>query len=125
MPAVLLRLPRLDALQAQGKKILVCFFDMDQRPSRFCVSQLAKRAEDLSNRGIVIVAIHARSVEKKELDDWLEQNQITLPVGIVEKGNDNFQSTWGAKSLPWLILTNEQHVIQAEGFSINELDKSI
>ncbi|MBN2181357.1 MAG: redoxin domain-containing protein [Sedimentisphaerales bacterium] len=114
-----------DARQAQGKKILVCFFDMDQRPSRFCVSQLAKQSDDLASRGIVIVAVHARNIEKKELDDWLGQNHISLPIGTIEEENGDLKSTWGAKSLPWLILTDWKHIVRAEGFNINELDSKI
>lgn len=30
--------------------------------------------------------------------------------------------SWGAKSLPWLILTDENHIVRAEGFRIDELD---
>jgi hypothetical protein len=29
------------------------------------------------------------------------------------------------KSLPWLILTDEQHIVRAEGFNIDELDEKI
>jgi len=30
--------------------------------------------------------------------------------------------TWGVKSLPWLILTDRNHVVAAEGFALAELD---
>jgi len=32
---------------------------------------------------------------------------------------------WGVKSLPWLILSNKQHIVQAEGFALSELDEKI
>jgi hypothetical protein len=41
---------------------------------------------------------------------------------------DNEEETklnWGVKSLPWLILTDKNHVVTAEGFSINELDERV
>jgi hypothetical protein len=28
---------------------------------------------------------------------------------------------WGVKSLPWLIRTDEQHIVVTEGFGIDEL----
>lgn len=31
----------------------------------------------------------------------------------------------GDKSLPWLILTDKNHVVAAEGFSIIELDEKL
>ena len=33
--------------------------------------------------------------------------------------------TRGVRSLPWLILTDEQHVVTAEGFAVNELDRNV
>lgn len=33
--------------------------------------------------------------------------------------------SWGAHALPWLILTDKKHIVQAEGFNINELDGKI
>jgi len=41
---------------------------------------------------------------------------------------DNAEKTkfdWGVKSLPWLLLTDGKHIVQAEGFSINELYERI
>jgi hypothetical protein len=32
---------------------------------------------------------------------------------------------WGVKSLPWLILTDQEHIVRAEGFSLSEFDKKI
>ena len=31
----------------------------------------------------------------------------------------------GDKSLPWLILTDKNHVVTAEGFAVSELDEKI
>jgi hypothetical protein len=46
------------ALQkAKDKMVLVCFWDMQQRPSRNCVLELAKQAEQLKEKRIVVVAI--------------------------------------------------------------------
>jgi hypothetical protein len=38
---------------------------------------------------------------------------------------DKTRFSWGVQSLPWLILTDEQHIVQAEGFNIDELDDEI
>jgi len=32
---------------------------------------------------------------------------------------------WGVKSLPWLILTDQKHIVEANGFSLAELDEKI
>jgi len=31
----------------------------------------------------------------------------------------------GIRALPWLILTDKEQIVQAEGFSMNELDEKI
>ena len=33
--------------------------------------------------------------------------------------------SWGVRAQPWLILTDKEHVVRAEGFSVDELDDKI
>ena len=33
--------------------------------------------------------------------------------------------SWGVHALPWLILTDKEHIVQAEGFGIKEQDEKI
>jgi hypothetical protein len=42
--------------QHKGKMILVCFWDMDQRPSRHCIAELAGRDEQLTQKGVTVTA---------------------------------------------------------------------
>jgi hypothetical protein len=113
--------------------MLVCFFDMQQRPSRNCILQLSKRAEDLKVKNITVVAVQASKVEQAKLDEWITQNNISFPIGMIQidsstefvKVEETLHLTWGAQSLPWLILTNKEHVVIAEGFAVNELDEKI
>jgi hypothetical protein len=104
------------------KSMLICFFDMEQRPSRNCILQLSKRAQEQSAKDVVIIAVQASKIERAKLDEWIKENNITSSVGIVTGDQEQTRSTWGVKSLPWLILTDKKHVVIAEGFSINELD---
>jgi len=41
---------------------------------------------------------------------------------MVEGDAEEVRFNWGVKSLPWLILTDAEHIIRAEGFALNELD---
>ncbi len=111
--------------QARGKMILVCFWDMNQRPSRNCIIRLAKQAEQLKNKGVVVVAVQASKVDEGALNEWTKKNTIPFPVGMVQGGEDKTRFTWAVKSLPWLILTDKEHIVRTEGFSINELDEKI
>ena len=111
--------------QAKGQIVLVCFFDMKQRPSRNCIMQLSKKAIDLKAKNVVVVAVHASKVNQSVLDDWIKESNISFPIGMVEGDEEKIRFAWGVKALPWLILTDKKHIVQAEGFGINELDEQI
>ncbi len=42
------------------------------------------------------------------------------------EGDENkIAIAWGVKSLPWLILTDKDHIVSSNGFSLNELDEKL
>jgi hypothetical protein len=110
-----------DRDQSKDKVILLCFFDMQQRPSRHCVTQLAKRAEELEAIGVTVIGVQASKVERDALDDWAEKQNVTFSVGIIEGQETEVRLRWGVKSLPWLILTDKEHIVTVEGFALSEL----
>ena len=115
----------LSADQIKGNAILVCFFDMNQRPSRNCVQQLSKRAQELEGKDVSIVAVQALKVDEETLNEWIKNQGISFPVGIVQGDEEEIRFTWGVKSLPLLILTDGEHIVQAEGFALSELDDKL
>ena len=126
------RLRRFDDLQiefsideAKGKMILLCFFDMNQRPSRNCISQLAKQAEQLKQKGVTVVAVQASKVDENALNQWVKKYNIPFPVGTITENVEKTRFAWGIKSLPWLILTDTKHVVTAEGFQLSELNEKL
>jgi hypothetical protein len=68
--------------------------------------------------------MHTKANEKK-LDDWIKENNIPFPVGLIEDDEEQIRNNWGVKSLPWMILTDENRVVAAEGFAVSELDAQI
>jgi hypothetical protein len=125
------QLPELKELETESspdmidKIVLVCFFDYEQRPSRNCIIQLSKSAQELQTKDIVIFAVQASKVEKVKLDEWIKESNISLPVGMIVSDEEKTRINWGIKSLPWLILTDENHIVTAEGFSINEVGEKL
>jgi len=111
--------------QIKDKIILVCFWDMEQRPSRNCILQLSKRAQELKAKDVVIVTVQASKIEKTKLDEWLKDQHFPFPVGMIQADEEKTRFNWGIKSLPWLILTDKKHIVQAEGFSVSELGDKI
>ncbi len=111
--------------KAQGKPVLICFWDYEQRPSRSCILELNKKASDLKKEGIELIAIHISKIEKETLDSWLRENEITLPMGTAGDNESKVRFNWAVKYLPWFVLTDSRHKVIDEGFGINELDDKI
>ena len=111
--------------QAKNKMILICFWDMNQRPSRNAIQTMNKKASSLMDNGLYMVFIHTGPVAKQTLVPWLNQNEIQSLVGVSNESLPELGNTWGVQSLPWLILTDKNHVVVAEGFALNELNEKI
>ncbi len=115
----------LAADQTKNKMILVCFFDMEQRPSRNCISQLAKQADRLKDKSVAVIAVQASKADAGTFNEWVKKNNILFPVGMVATDAEEIRFAWCVQSLPWLILTNRDHIVAAEGFTISELSDKI
>jgi hypothetical protein len=124
--------PELDGIKinipledAKTKNLLVCFWDMNQRPSRNCIIRLAKQAEQLKQRGVTVVVIQASKIDENTLNEWAKKYNIPFTIGIVQSDVEKTKFDWGVGSLPWLILTNRKHIVRAEGFALTEIDEKI
>jgi len=111
--------------QADGRMLLVCFWDMQQRPSRNCIKQLAGLAGELKQQDVTVIAVQASKVDKDTLDEWMKKNGIDFPVGMIEADAEETRFMWGVKSLPWLILTNREHVVTAVNLNLSEVNEQI
>ena len=116
---------RLNPKFINDKMILVCFWDMNQRPSRNYIQALNKRSRELLDKGVYMVFVQAEQIEQKKLIAWLKQNRIDPPVGITRSGLPILKQSWSVKSLPWLILTDRKHNVQAEGFALVDLNDKL
>lgn len=115
----------LPPADTDGKIMLVCFFDMEQRPSRHCINQLVKQAEHLKNKGVIAIAVQASKIDREVLNQWVKKYNIPFPVGMIQGDEEKTRFTWSVQSLPWLILTDQKHIVEANGFSLAELDERI
>jgi hypothetical protein len=112
-------------VNAVGKPIVICFFDMNQRPSRNCIVQLARKADEFNQRGVMVIGIQAAETDAAALEQWLKDQSIAIPVGSIKADVKKAISAWGVQSLPWLVLTDALHVVRAEGFAVNEVENKI
>jgi hypothetical protein len=117
---------RLSPNQTADKKIVVCFCNLDQPSSQQCVLTLRDRASSLAKKDLIIILVQAAPIETKRLNDWASTHNVTFPVGKFDDGIYNeVLKAWGVRSLPWLVLTDKEQVVIAEGVGLNELDDRI
>jgi hypothetical protein len=111
--------------QKEDSRMLVCFCDMQQRPSRHCLESLAEKAGNLADRGISVFCVHASEVNEEALNKWMKDYNVPFTAKTITHDVEKTRFAWGVKSLPWLILTDKKHIVEANGFSLAELDEKI
>jgi len=50
---------------------------------------------------------------------------IAYPCGVIAENAEDVKLKMGVQGLPWLILTDSEHKVIAEGFSVNELESKL
>ncbi|GEM_PF-49413 len=110
---------------ASEKMILVCLWDMQQRPSRNYIKELAQKADDLADEDVAVACVQVADVDDKVVNEWVKDNKIPFAIGksTAEMGKSTFN--WGVKSIPWLILTDRRHIVIKEGFALSDLNDLI
>ena len=98
---------------------------MNQRPSRHCIRNLAKQAPHLQKAGITLVAVHAGDAEPAALSRWIEESEIPFPCATITRNVKETRFAWNVRSLPWLVLANQDHVVKATGFGLPDLGRTI
>ena len=106
--------------QIKGKPLLVCFWDMDQRPSRQCIRALEEQKQALQDKNMVILTVHSGTKQGKQVTDWLSKNGPSLTAGTIQGDPYDTLLAWGARSSPWLVLTDEKHVVTTAGFNLRD-----
>lgn len=122
-PLVDKKLPQVlsDPNQFDGKPLLICVWDYQQRPSRYVVKELSAKAALLENQQITVVLLQAQPMDKTVTDGWLKENNIHFISETIADDADKKRFEMGVQALPWLILADTDRNVLAEGFDINQL----
>jgi len=108
-----------------GRPLLLCLFDVEQRPSRRCVRLLAEHHDALKQQGLAVIAIQAAAVTADSFQTWKDANPAPFPVGRVPDKSDKTKWASEVESLPWLILTDKEGQVSSEGFALDDLEAKI
>ena len=107
------------------RPLLALLIDAEQRPSRRVLKRLTELADTLKQKGLAVVVLQAGAMEGAEFAAWKQEMAIPFPVGLFQGNREKARAAWGAAALPWLILTDADHQVTAEGFAIGELDEKL
>ena len=124
-------LPDLTVLGLAGADVpakgplLALLIDAEQRPSRRLLKRMTELADTLKPKGLVVIVLQAGALEGAEFAAWKQENAIPFPVGLFKGNREKARAAWGAAALPWLILTDADRKVTAEGFAIGELDEKL
>jgi protocatechuate 3,4-dioxygenase beta subunit len=107
------------------KPLLICFFDVQQRPSRQALKELAGMTAGLKEKGIIVAGVQSSSLGQEQLDEQMKKAGVTFAVGMIGANEEKVKSQWGVDGLPWLILTNKQHIVKESGFVVAEITEKL
>jgi protocatechuate 3,4-dioxygenase beta subunit len=107
------------------KPLLICFFDVQQRPSRHALKELTGISTGLKEKGITILGVQSSPIGQEELDEQLKKAKVTFAVGMIGANEEKVKFQWGIDGLPWLVLTNKQHIVKASGFVVAEITEKL
>ncbi|MGO8836047.1 MAG: carboxypeptidase regulatory-like domain-containing protein [Limisphaerales bacterium] len=108
-----------------GKPVLLCLFDASQRPSRHVIRQLEEQAAALRQQGVAVLGVQAAVISDETFSEWKNAGPVSFPVGRVMEKSEKSKWASAVSALPWLILTDANHRVAAEGFALDELDAQV
>lgn len=114
-----------EATSLHGKPLVICLWDINQRPSRRLARLLAEQHAALTQKGVAVLAVQASPTSPEELKTWQAANPLPFPVGRVGEASARTKWAMETESKPWLILVNDQGKVSAEGFAPDELEEKI
>jgi len=108
-----------------GAPVLLCLFDIEQRPARRFARLLGEQYDALRQKGLTVVGLQATPITPESYKEWRDTNPVPYPVGRVAVKSDDLRWASDVESLPWLILSDKAHKVVAEGFTLEDLDAKL
>jgi hypothetical protein len=105
----------------EGKPVLLCLIDAEQRPSRRSARVIAEQHEELRQKGVAVLALQAVPVAPEVIQSWTNSAPLTFPLGCVKDKSPKTKWATDVESLPWLILCDSKGKVIDEGFSAEDL----
>jgi hypothetical protein len=111
--------------KTKGKRILLIFCDLTEPASQKCVLELDRLSQSLEQKGILVAALHCSKANSNTSEARVQANRLELAVGTLRDVIPQILRAWRIDELPWLILTDTEGVITAEGFPLDRLAEKL
>jgi hypothetical protein len=86
---------------------------------------LAGQHAALRHKGLTVLGVQAAVTDARSFQEWKDSDAMPFPLGRVAEKSGATRWATGIESLPWLVLTDVQDRVVAEGFVIEEIDAKI
>ena len=104
-----------------GKNLIICIWDEKQLSSRHFVSKLAAEKEFFRKvKNFEIVLIHTSPLSDKT-KEWISGKGLSSYLIDFSKQSDSGDNPWKPRSLPWIILTCQNHKVIDEDLTMADL----
>jgi protocatechuate 3,4-dioxygenase beta subunit len=114
------------AAAVAGKKLLVVAASIEQRPSRRILDILAASQAAIANQGFAVVLVHPAVTDEKQVKKWLADHKLDVAQVILAKDQADaarLMSACGAESLPFMLTTDDKHVVTVLDIQPDKLDQ--
>jgi hypothetical protein len=72
-----------------------------------------------------VLGVQAAVTTAESFKEWKDANPVPFPVGRLAEKADKTKWASDVESLPWLILTDSERRVTAEGFALDELEAKL
>jgi len=108
-----------------SQPVLALLIDAEQRPCRRVLRLLGDQAPALKQKGVAVVVLQSGVMTDEAFIAWKQEAASPFPVGRLKQEPEQARAAWGARALPWFILTDKSHRVIAEGFTLDDLDAKL
>ena len=109
-----------------GRKLLVVAASIEQRPSRRILDILAASQAAIAKQGFAVALVHPAVTDEAQVKQWLKDHKLDVAQLIVAKDQADaakLMATCGAESLPFMLLTDDKHVVKVLDVQTDKLDQ--
>jgi protocatechuate 3,4-dioxygenase beta subunit len=108
-----------------NQPVLALLIDAEQRPCRRVLRLLGDQAPALKQKGVAVVVLQSGVMADEAFIAWKQEAASPFPIARLKQEPEQARAAWGARALPWFILTDKSHRVIAEGFTLDDLDAKL